>query len=381
MTQKEILEQNLSLLLSYLQAENGSKYNHIYATPNKSVNNNIPTRTSSIGLAQFFIQYNKYIGSTKTGKKHFRVEKATVRVEKNYFSHNLTIFAEKVKNLEKSDFIIFGDNFEFFISEKDNWGNQAWIADPNYYKKREIDFGFGLFSVYEYDIYKLLKDKKIKSLSLEPCSNKVVAFSGNFNNEKDCEREYFDYSNFVAEKDMLKHIYIQNDPRTPQSIYFCPFGCRYTNRISTIKNLAKEITKITNISEKNIYQKLQYAKRQTTKKDIAIPAIFDLDPKIEEKLLSNINFDSSCIINHKYVIFLSQIKDYDVIEHKRILKTENKTEYQAEYQAEYKKENAERLKMYSRIKMYLKRHNNEFNPKWNDEEILFASELIEKAKA
>lgn len=371
MTKKEILEQNLSLLLSYLQAENGSKYNHIYATPNKlSKNTVIPTRTPNIGLAQFFIQYNKH-----NGNGHYMANRCTVRVENNYFGHKLTIFSEKVKNLEKSDYLIFGDNFEFFISEKASFGCQSWISDPAYYQKKMVDFPFGIISVYEYNVYKLLKDRKIKSIALDPASNKVVSFTGSFIDENNCDREYFDYFDFINERNDLKKLVIQNDPRTPQSVYYCPFGYRYTNRIDTVINLSRAISKLTKLSEKNIYQKLQYVKRQTTKKDVAIPAVFELDPKVEQRLLSDINFDCSCIINHKYVIFLSQIKDYDVIDHKRLCKTENMADYQKDYQKDYKKEHSERLKMYSRVKMYLKRHNNEFNPKWNDEEILCASEI------
>lgn len=48
-----------------------------------------------------------------------------------------------------------------------------------------------------------------------------------------------------------------------------------------------------------------------------------------------------------------------------------------EYQKEYQKTEGYNIhKMKAKIRKWLKTHNNEYNPKWTDEEVLIANEIL-----
>ena len=72
------------------------------------------------------------------------------------------------------------------------------------------------------------------------------------------------------------------------------------------------------------------------------------------------------------VVFFSKDPNFDVIKNKKILATENMKEYNKEYQ---KTEAGRNNALKAKLRNWLKRHNNEFNPKWTNDEIELAKTL------
>lgn len=159
-------------------------------------------------------------------------------------------------------------------------------------------------------------------------------------------------------------------------VYFCYYGCRYTNRMGVVKNIANELIDLympyANIN--NVMQVLYRSVRETTKKNVAIPAVFKLSEEDVTRIRNNINVDSSIIFdNNKLVVFFSKDPNFDVIKNKKILATENMKEYNKEYQ---KTEAGRNNALKAKLRNWLKRHNNEFNPKWTNNEIELAKTLL-----
>lgn len=370
---KELLQKNLPLLLSYLKASTNSNLtNKIYTVPNKDVtvqikgkSYTINKRSQNIGMAQFSF----FIMEDKNGKNYMPTN-YYIRVENNVFKNSLSIIATKIENLKKSDLLVFGDELFFYVSKKNKFGYHDWMNDEKYYKIIAVSGPYGAYVCYEYDIYKLLSDKKIVGLSFRPEINDVVSYTGPvFGDDELVERNEYNFSPYTKELSQLSKLYMQNDPRKAAVIYYCYFGSRYTNRYSTVPEIAAELCSwIGNKNEILVRQQLYRAKRLTNEKGTANYVEFQLDEYKANQLRNNINFDSSIITDdNKIIIFLSHKKDFDVIENAKVKKTENMKEYQKEYGNKYRK-----------VKKWIKENPNNINfpKKWDDECLEIAKNIL-----
>ena len=372
---KELLEKNLPILLSYLKASISKEVsNKIYTVPNKDVQVNIKgksftikKRSPNIGLSQFsfFVMEDKN-GINYTPKQY------NIRVENNVFSNKLSIIATKIEDLRKSDLLVFGDESFFYVSKANKFGYHEWLDDDNYYRLIVASGPHGKYTCYEYDIYKLLSDKKITGISYRSECNDVISYTGPIFNDAEntlVERKEYKFDVYAKELAQLSKLFIQNDPRKAAVIYYCYFGSRYTNRYGTIPEIAAELCSwCCKSKETLVRQQLYRAKRLTNNTGKANYVEFQLDDKKAEQLRNNINFDSSCITeDNKIIIFLSNEKNFDVIENAKIKKTENMKEYQKEYGNHYRK-----------VKKWIKENpgNMNFPKKWTEDDIEIAKTIV-----
>lgn len=381
---QKTLELALDSIFSYFNAIPNSRFNHVYATPvgQSSKQTTIPRRTDNIGYAQFRLQF------AAGQPKSFTVRRFNVRVERKYSNGNLFINAGRSWFLKSCDLLVFGDSDITFVSVVDN----SWLRDSKYYT--EMPYGGTL--VHEYNVWKLLADRKIYALCHPNMKSdkECVAFQGDLTNADDARnfRRSFTLKPFSKEKAALAGLRVQYDPRTPSLVYFCPEGYQYTDRPSTAGQLAKDIAHHLGIDEKSTYQKILYAKRQTKKTGKAIPARvavgknFDTQ-KIEALQDSNPILYKTLVSTGDYILYVSDSPNFDVFASTKVKKTENLTEYHKLYKKTHgfddywKKYVSEhdiiaKNRLYNRVKVYLKRHSNNYNPKWNNDELKVADKIL-----
>lgn len=375
---KDFFKQNYDLMMSFLNAQpsNQNFSNQIYTKCNKDItltpkNGKRPyvlsMRSQNNGMSQFNVYYSV---ARNDGK--YNVESKNIRVETNFFRDRLTVFANRNSALVKSDILIFGDEVTTYLSE----GPHTWLEDEKYYKVIEANFPFGKKVVYEYKVNELIKDGKIIQLLRHPDKSKMTVYKGDVNGEPDIDYKKLN-TYTVQEYSKINRLFIQCDKKQAYPVFFTYYGCRYTNVKNTIPNIANYIAQLiaqdVNVTApKCILNKLYRCLRETERRGVAVPAVFNIPENVAESLRNNINFDADVLCDNKFIVFLSKIENFDVVENKKPLKTENIVQY--------RKDNAEKYKgkynLKKKVQMYLKRHNNEFNPKWNEEEKMIAEEIL-----
>lgn len=378
---KTFFKQNYDLMMSYLNAQPSNKNfsNKIYTKSNidVTVTKNkkqfvIPMRSQNNGMSQFNIYY-----SIKRDDGMYDTEMKNIRVETNYFKNKLTIFSNKNTSLVKSDILIFGNETTTYLSE----GPHTWLEDEKYFKIVETNFPFGKKVIYEYNVKSLINDKKIVELLRHPDKSLMTVYKGETtNNTPDVEyKKLYTYSD--SEYLQINKLFIQCDKKQAYPVFFTYYGCRYTNRMGTIPNIANEVARVITqnpdaIAPDYIKNKLYRCLRDTEKKGIAMPAVFKLPDYVADKLRNNFNFDPDLLYDNNFIVFLSKIENFDVIKNKKVLKTEDIKQYRKDNAGKY----AGKYNLKKKVQMYLKRHNNEFNPKWNTEEKCIAENILKSGK-
>ena len=380
---KELLQKNLSLLLSYLEVipSDQNHTNKIYSIANKDIEYKtkncekvvVSKRNPENGYSQIKIKAGVKCPSSK-----FKIETYDIRIENNVWldkvkdKNSLSIITSKVEALQNCNILCFGDeNDHFYISIN----NHQWLMNPKYVTQKKVTSCYGSFCVNEYDVYKLLADKKIIGLAKRPETNDVVSYTGLAYDNTQIIQSYT-YDDYEKELKSLEGLYLQADPRFAAVIYYCYLGQRFTSKYSTIPELAAKIAALTGGNQKSIAGQLYRSKRETTKDNRAQYTTFDIKEDKLEYIQNDIDL-CEAIQDSKLAICISLEKDFDVFENAKVKKTENMKDYQKEYQKEYQKNNADILKMHKRVSTYLKRNNGKFNPKWNEEEKEYAKSIKE----
>lgn len=390
---KELLQKNLSLLLSYLEVipSDQNHTNKIYSIANKNIEYEhkkcgkvkVSKRNQENGYSQIKLKVGVKCPSSK-----YKIETYNIRIENNVWldkvkdTCSLSLNTTKVEALQNCNILCFGDeNDHFYISLNDH----KWLMNSKYVTQKKVTSCYGSFCVNEYDIYKLLADKKIIGLAKRPETNDVVSYTGLAYDNTQIIQSYT-YDDYEKELKSLEGLYLQADPRFAAVIYYCYLGQRFTSKYSTIPELAAKIATLTGENQKSIAGQLYRSKRETTKDNRAHYTTFDIK---KDKLAYIQNDIDLCdaLQDGKLAICISLEKDFDVFENAKMKKTEDMKEYQKkygeehketmkEYQKKYQEKNADMLKMHKRVATYLKRNNGKFNPKWNAEEKEYAKSII-----
>ena len=376
---KELLQKNLSLLLSYLEVipSDQNHTNKIYSIANKNIEYEhkkcgkvkVSKRNQENGYSQIKLKVGVKCQSSK-----YKIETYNIRIENNVWldkvrdTCSLSLNTTKVEALQNCNILCFGDeNDHFYISLNDH----KWLMDSKYTTQKKVTSCYGSFCVNEYDIYKLLADKKIIGLAKRPETNDVVSYTGLAYDNTQIIQSYT-YDNYEKELKSLEGLYLQADPRFAAVIYYCYLGQRFTSKYSTIPELAAKIATLTGENQKSIAGQLYRSKRETAKDNRAHYTTFDIKEDKLEYIQNDIDL-CDALQDGKLAICISLEKDFDVFENAKVKKTENMKEYQKEYQ----EKNADMLKMHKRVSTYLKRNNGEFNPKWNEDEKEYAKSIKE----
>lgn len=367
------LDTHLRLLLAYYQAVQTLR-NKVYAISNSEVTVQIngkavtlPKRSASVGFAQ----YSLFIMSG-TDAKHFVPKRLFLRHEKNFFNGKLSIISNKIRGLFDSDILSFGDDQTLYIS-KEHW----WLDDPKYYKLIKVDGRFGAFACYEYDVAQLMADKKVIGLTRLDRENKVVAFTGKYLLDDDCDRQYFDYHLYDKEVTMLHKLFVQNDPRQAAVVYYGFIDDRYTSHFATIPALACDLAQMTGIDETVIRRKLYRCKKKTVETGLAHPTFFQLTQEQYDVAYNCLKFDTSCLDeDYRLGIVISNEKNFDIFSNKKVKKTEDLAEYHDNYQ----KENGTHLNKYKKVIQWLKRNPNKatYPRSWDAECLEIAKQYLLK---
>lgn len=351
----------IPLILAYLKAEPNSKFNHIYSINYKNTSKTIPVRNDSIGLAQYQICFNK-----KINEKFHQADKVNVRLEAFVKGSFLELFSSKAFKIVKADILaikVEGSCSACYISTENRW-----LTSKEYCVATEEVTAYGLKTIFKYDLNKLMADEKIHMLIRD--NGIVKEVTGPFSNMKTIgEYEYNDYTKEVND---CIHKHVDRDKRVASGIYYGFGDMKATCYKNTVLGLANDLLKYTNLSLNTIYQRLQYAKRETVLGLYNVPATFKF---------SKDGFDEFTTMYDKLELSSDDIDTLVVwLSHETgpIHEKPKLTEDLKEYQKEYQKKNRDSCNMKVKVKTWLKRHNGEFNSKWSDEEREFAETLMQK---
>jgi hypothetical protein len=376
MDRSTFFQTNFSLLASYLEATTSQNLsNKVYTITKKpidisytkkgeKIHKKLDGRSRENGNSQY------HLILLKGSSKQYSVNEYNIRVETNVRNDTFSI-TKHPENYVRTNLLFFGNEQECYLSM-----NNSWLIDTKYLNIKLVnsEYDEGFYNCWEYNISRLLADKRIIKLSYDSISNAVVSFTGNLYDDDTHEIVYKPYNKYTREEEALSKIFVQNDNKLAAFVYFGKLSDRYTSHLTTIPELAANISHFTGLDEKKVRLHLYRAKKSTIETGYAIPAKFNLDEKIIDKILELPNFDEADFSEDgKFIVFISCKKDFDIYGNIKVKKTENMKNYQKEYQ----ENNRDILKMHKRVSPYLKRNNGKFNPKWNEEEIEYAKSIKE----
>lgn len=376
----------LPLVLSYLDAEPSSKYNHIFSTPNKlkeSTATTIPLRTSQIGLAQYYICYNRRVND-----KMSKAEKVSIRIETYVENGYLKAFSSRAHAIRNAEMLIIKDTSAnvCYISKEN--GNK-WLVSSLYATADEEVTPYGLRTVYKYDLNKLMADEKI-SMLIKDDNGKVKEVTGPLMRLKTISEHKYD--SYFLEVEECKHRHVDRDRKSCAGVYYGFGDMKITCYKDTVKSLSHTVSLYTGLSEKTVYQRLQRAKRDTVLGLYNTPAAFKFSKKGFDDFCAMYDNNELCNKDMSTLVVWLSYENGPIIE-PPTNKTENMKDYQKDYQKEnedkikdyqkgyqkdYYEKNSDSQKMKAKIRAWLKRHNGEMNPKWNDDERKIAESLLAK---
>lgn len=355
-----LVESYKNIIYSYLDADPSKiNFNHIVTIPASNRNDNN-------GWANFRFDYQE--------KSHC-MNKINVRVETNTFNNDLIIQTSKVTHLQKSDLIIFPGEDEdiVYLSFLDRWGNRDWLLDKRFYRQETMSWSGSEKTYNHYNLKNLLANGQIIEVLLDKSENKIVVISNldfllpeyELKNDTRTWKTYNDYNID------LSHIeQVQFDGKQPSTIFWCTKSARYTENIGSTTKVSLYLESVSTKEASAIYQQLTRAYKKTISTGKAYS--FKIPAKKEVIENANLAYDPAMLDDKgNIVVYVSNDPSFDVIENKVENITANKNEYK---KTEGGKNNALRAK----VRNWLKRHNNEFNPKWTEEEINIAKTIFEK---
>ena len=333
-----LIKTHLNLICSFFDIDvNKSAFNHIFTINNSA-------RSIDNGFANFNL-FAQQVGSA--GPSSFKM-----RVLPRVFNDRLTIPAKRITNYINAENIIFakpGEEDVVFIAQADPFTHkQEWLLKPQYRKQEEVTYSDGnIVTNYVYNIGALLYDRQICEV-LSPkfnAENEITVFLGGDIDDINSRvrKPYYDYN-----IDMSNIKFVQYDPRTSRSCYYCFGNMRYTEILGTFSGIVKEMKELSDLNESAIYQRLTRAYNKTCETGKAYK--FTIPAKKE--IIGNCMFDQRMIEDRNIILYVSSDKTFDVID--------NKVEYATENMTAYKK-------IYNKVNKYSKTHS-EPKASWTDEE-------------
>lgn len=372
------------VIFSYLNACPNKDYNHITTIPLKDRNQNN-------GYSNFRLFVNEYVG---TGTLQSRMN---VRFETAMFNDDLLIQTAKVNSFLGADILIFATEDSLFISQ-----DQSWLINTNYFnvsvhRFNEDNSKKEKIVVYNrYNAYNLIANHEIVKVVYDPSVDKdniIVISSYDFliHDENGNIRDTRVKKSFHEYNIDTSHIKsVQWDRRFAKAIY-CSLGDRYTNTLFTTYDLAAYLEEKTYLTTNQLYQRIIRVYNKVLETGKAYCTKFKVRP---EYICTDGAFTSKNPIDPRWIdengnisLYISIDPEFDIFENKIELATADMKQYQQEYQKakaetikayqkRYREEKADSKRIYQKVFMYLKRHNNTFNPKWNEEEIEIARTIL-----
>lgn len=341
-----------NIIYSYLEARPDSgtnKYNHINTVP-------VSERTEANGYANFKFGYNEYVSDT-----YFQYTEKNVRIENNVFNGLLSIKASKAASLRKADLIVFANPTApdvLYIADRSLNNDNSWLLNKSLRRVDTVTFdGEKEITYYSYSIETLWRLGHVIELYQDEAfryQNVVAVLHNDYQTSTgDCTKTVKGYHDYNID---LSHIeYVQYDSREAYTYYIGYKGYKYTNVPCTLPGVVNFLKSYTSATPHSIYQKLYKVLNKNIKDDKAYSCKIKLDTdKIDMKI------DPSIINeNNELEIFVTTSPDYCIEDHI----VENVTS---------------NMKTYQKVVLYLKRHDNAFNPKWTEEEVKIAEKYLAK---
>ena len=355
-----LLNKYKNVIFSYLNADPEKGMNRISTIP-------VNKRTEENGFANFAFYVN-----VREDKRSY-VRKYNVRFETGLFNDTFSIQTSKVHNIEKAHLLIFANDSRIYISESDpDLGRIKWLRETKFFSQKTVDWlGNGSLKTYnEYNIYGLLNNHQIVSLAYDFNTNgdtiKVITstdFMVTGNKDTRTIKPYYDYN--IDTSHITK---VQFDLKVGKVMYFS-LGDRYTNNIGSSSIIALRLSEITTLTQQQLYQRILRVYNKMVKTGKAYCTKFPVKPEY----IGHFGIDQRWLdSNGNISLYVSYDEHFDIIENKVELATAD----MKEYQKEYREKTADSKKLYQKVFMYLKRHNNTFNPKWNENEVEIARTIL-----
>lgn len=330
------------------------------------------SRTEENGYANFKFTYNEQVRPDyyQARTLNVRVETAIGFSSTNY--HNiLSINSSKVKVIVNADLLIFARddaNGTLYLSFREDCNNgntgNNWLNDISNRTKEYVSGPNGkIRAYYTYDLQSLWEQGKLIKIYQDSVllNEKKIAILHNdyITKSGDSVNTYKNYIDYNIDTSHIKEV--QYDRRSADTCFWGYRNSLYTSNDGTLPGIVNGWKEIFDPSENvgNVYQRLYNALDKTLKTDVAHCCKIKVDMK-----KVNCMFDPN-IFNEKgeLEIYISNNPDFNIQENKKVNKTSDMKTYQ---------------KTYQKVVMYLKRHDNAYNPKWTEEEKAIADKYLTK---
>lgn len=346
----QIVNKYKNVIYSYLEAvpDSGTKkYNHITTIP-------MSERNEQNGMANFKFGYNEFLNDAQ----HLYTE-CNVRVENGAFNNVFSIKASKVNSIKKADLIVFACESNpqmLYIADRKHNNDNDWLTDKSLRKVVTTTFdGIKEVTFYQYDIENLWRLGHIIEIFQDDAMKyqNVIAILHNDYNTKTGEpvrtaKRYIDYN---IDTDHIK--FVQYDAKSACTYYFGYNSYTCTSIPGTLPGMTHWLSNYSDATPESIYQKLYKVLQNNIKDGKAHSCKVKLDRK-------DCHIDPSIINeNNEIEIFVSTSETFNI---KDNLTTNTTSD----------------MKAYKKVLMYLKRHENKYNPKWTEEEKAIADGYLAK---
>lgn len=351
-------------------------FSYLNACPDKGMNriSTIPAneRNHNNGYSNFRFWVNEYYGDTAYVRRY------NVRFETG-LSCDRTFWISDVKArmLEDADLLIFANESHIYIADPDPHSKKIeWLKEKKYYSQKEVDWlGNNKCKTYnEYNIYGLLNNHQIVSLAYDFNTNgdtiKVITSTDYLvadNKDARTTKPYYDYNIDTSHIES-----VQWDKKVGKMMYYS-FGDRFTRLFAPSTVIALELSELTTLTPQQLYQRIFRVYHKMIETGKAYSTKFPA----KSEIIGNIAYNQQWIDRDGNIsLYISNDEYFDIWENKVELATADMKEYQKKYQKAYREKTADSKRVYQKVFMYLKRHNYTFNPKWSEEEIEIANNLL-----
>ena len=347
----DLIKSHLNLICSYLDIDpNKASFNHLYTVNNKD-------RNESNGYINF------RLSAQQVGENF--PERFGIRVLPRVFNDRLQIPAKRINSYINAEYIVFAektDTDHLYIAHADPITHkQEWLLKPEYRRMENHIYDNGVVTTnFVFNIKALLQNHQI----IEILSSKFLAgeqqitvFLGGNPSDDSCRtrKPYYDYNIDTSNID-----YVQYDPRTSRSCFYC-FGTeRYTEHLGTFSTIAETVSELTDLSKKAIIQRLYRAYNNTLNTGLA----YKFTVPAKKAVIGNCMYDQRMVDEDGNIsMFVSTDPTFDVIDNAVKNVTADMKTYQKTYQEAHKDER----KTYKKVLKYSKTHS-EPKASWTDEE-------------
>ena len=353
---QELVKDNESILRQFFNCPTFLKGKKIispfYFMPYKAKDKNIICRSTENGQAHIYARQS-YLENDIVEQKNLYI-----RLSTRIYDGDICFNNSEILNITKVSYYVFfykpDINSTYIIIVDIKKFLDSYTNLENTKKEHKIITKDGRFilSLYSFNIEEM-QSKNIINILIKGTDIVMTDIAEGY-----CENKKFNILNKEVFSAVIKETAFLLPDKPTKKIYFFYNIDKKTGKEFTIQEIAEYVC----------------SKNSTLEKKSVISELYRVARKQQEQTALGQERIQNSVLNQNFYIFENKEEFEDGISTDKKIEIENRIidreEKKLKYKGKYVKKDA--------IRKWLKRHNNEFNSKWTEEEKLIAEEIIKK---